>query len=195
MDLTENRIDGDVVYQGGFFEVTRDQVRLPGGRTSQREFIRHPGAVAVFAALPDGRLVFERQFRYPAGREFLEIPAGKIDPHESPLATARRELLEETGYAAAHWWQLPTGYPCIGYSDERIVYFVAEGLVSGERRLDEGEFLEVLTLSLDEVRRLAACGELCDGKTLAGLYWYEQFLAGRIERIAAVQPPAQEPCS
>ncbi|MCD2496498.1 NUDIX hydrolase, partial [Staphylococcus aureus] len=91
----------------------------------------------------------------------------KIDPHESPLATARRELLEETGYAAAHWWQLPTGYPCIGYSDERIVYFVAEGLVSGERRLDEGEFLEVLTLSLDEVRRLAASGELCDGKTLA----------------------------
>ena len=111
------------------------------------------------------------------------------------MDAARRELLEETGYTATHWWQLPTGYPCIGYSDERIVYFVAEGLEPGERRLDEGEFLEVLTLSLHEVRRLAACGELCDGKTLAGLYWYEQFLAGRIERIAAVQPPAQEPCS
>ncbi|AVY92711.1 MULTISPECIES: NUDIX domain-containing protein [Microvirgula] len=186
MDLTERKLESSLAYRGHFFNVMKDTVRLPDGATSQREYVTHPGAVAVFAVLPDGRLVFERQYRYPVGRALLEIPAGKIDPDESPLATARRELKEETGYTASDWWQLPVAYPCIGYSNERIVYFVAEGLSLGARELDQGEFLDVLPLALEEVRRLAASGELCDSKTLTGLYWFEQFLDGTLARERAV---------
>lgn len=186
MDLTERRLLSDSVYQGKFFEVRKDTVSLPDGNTATREYITHPGAVAILAVQDDGQLVLERQFRYPVGQAFLEIPAGKIDPHESPLATAKRELQEETGFVARDWWQLPTAHPCIGYSSERIVYFVAEGLSPGERQLDAGEFLDVLTLDLDAIRRLAATGELSDSKTLTGLYWYELFLAGALQRERAV---------
>ncbi|WP_241499284.1 NUDIX domain-containing protein [Chromobacterium sphagni] len=119
MDLLEKKLTSELVYQGSFLNVHKDQVALPDGKEAQREYIVHPGAVAILALTPQRELVLERQYRYPAGREFIEIPAGKIDSGEPPEATARRELLEETGYRAANWTYLGTAHPCIGYSNEK----------------------------------------------------------------------------
>lgn len=99
--LRESQLDTEQVYDGVMLKVHRDKVRLPDGKTSAREYIRHPGAVVVIAVLPDRRIVFERQFRYPLNRSFIELPAGKIDPGESAETCAKRELQEEVGYTAA----------------------------------------------------------------------------------------------
>ena len=147
MCLKETCIDSAVVYQGDFIRVLKDSVRLPDGSVSSREHITHPGAVAVLALLDNGNLVMERQFRYAPQREFIELPAGKIDSGEDILLCAQRELLEETGYAASEWTHLATAWPCIGYANERMEYFLARGLSYQGSKLDEGEFLEVFELS------------------------------------------------
>ncbi|MGL5631632.1 MAG: NUDIX domain-containing protein [Azovibrio sp.] len=171
MDLQETQLSSELVYKGGLLEVRRDQIRLPDGKQAYREYIVHPGAVVIVPVLPDGRLVFERQFRYPVGRIFLELPAGKIDTGESMEATAIRELLEETGYEAERWTDLGMMHPCIGYSNEKIGVFLAEGLIrhSGPQ-LDEGEFLEIFTLGFDEVREAIIRGEITDAKTISAIF-------------------------
>ena len=184
VNLLEKQLSSELVYQGGFLEVHKDKVALPDGAAATREYILHPGAVAVLALTPDGGLVLERQYRYPAGREFVEIPAGKIDPDEEPAATARRELLEETGYVAERWTYLGTAYPCIGYSNERISYYLAEGLSQQGDRLDEGEFLEVLTVPLEEAMRMTLSGDICDSKSIVGLHWLAAHQAGRMAGVA-----------
>ena len=103
-----------------------DQARLPDGKVAVREYIRHPGAVVIIPLLDNGELVLERQYRYPLQREFYELPAGKIDGGEDPLRCAQRELLEETGYTAESWRYIATLHPCIGYSDEKLIYYFAE---------------------------------------------------------------------
>lgn len=180
MDLLEKKLSSELVYQGGFLHVRKDRVALPDGSESVREYISHPGAVAILALTPDGRLVLERQYRYPAGREFIEIPAGKIDPDEAPELTARRELLEETGYRAESWVYLGTAYPCIGYANEQIHYYLAESLTLNERRLDEGEFLEVMTVPLEQAMAMTLSGEICDSKSIVGLHWLAAYQAGRM---------------
>jgi len=137
-DLTEHPISSEVVYDGKLLHVRRDKVRLPDGAVAEREYVRHPGAVLIIAVLENGELVMERQFRYPLRRDMIELPAGKIDPGEPPLETAKRELLEETGYAASGWRHLATIHLAIGYSDEHIEIFLAEGLAQREAKLDDG---------------------------------------------------------
>ncbi|WP_323004107.1 NUDIX hydrolase [Denitromonas sp.] len=168
--LTETQLDSERVFDGMLLKVERDHVRLPDGKTAVREYIRHPGAVVIIAVLPDGRLILERQFRYPLRRSFIELPAGKIDPGEAIEACARRELREEVGYEAARWTHLGTLHPCIGYSDERIEVFLAEDLTHVGHQWDEGEFLEVLSLSPAELDAAVASGDVTDGKTLSALY-------------------------
>ncbi|MCR4298781.1 MAG: NUDIX hydrolase [Gallionella sp.] len=177
MDLEETRLDTTLVYEGSFMQVRKDNVRLPNGATSSREYINHPGAVAVLALLDNGNLVMERQFRYAPQREFIELPAGKIDHGEDILLTAQRELLEETGYAAGEWQHLTTAWPCIGYADERIEYFLARGLTHQGRNLDDGEFLEVFELSLQEAIAWIRSGKINDSKTIVGLFWLEKYLS------------------
>jgi ADP-ribose pyrophosphatase len=177
MDLTEKQLDSQVMYDGGFIEVLKDTVLLPDGSKSTREYITHPGAVAMLAQLPNGNLVMERQFRYPLHREFIELPAGKIDDGEDMLVTAQRELLEETGYVAGEWIHLTTAWPCIGYSDERMEYFLARGLAHVGRKLDDGEFLEVFELSLAEAIEWIRLGKITDSKTIVGLFWLEKVLS------------------
>lgn len=178
MDLQEICLESAAVYDGHLLHVRKDSVRLSNGQVHIREYITHPGAVAVLALLDNGRLVMERQYRYAPQREFIEIPAGKIDPREDLLCTAQRELLEETGYIAAEWTHLATTWPCIGYADEHIDYFLARGLTYQGRRLDDGEFLEVFELSLTDALEMVRQGKINDSKTIIGLFWLEKTLKG-----------------
>ena len=178
MDLTEKQLDSRVMYDGDFIKVRKDNVMLPDGSTGTREYITHPGAVAVLALLDNGKLVMERQFRYAPQREFIELPAGKLDHGEDILLCAQRELLEETGYVAREWLHLTTAWPCIGYGDESLEYFLARGLTHEGRQLDDGEFLEVFELSLAEALEWVRAGRINDSKTIVGLFWLEKVLNG-----------------
>lgn len=173
--LIESEISSEAVFDGVLLHVRKDEVRLPNGKTSIREYVVHPGAVVVLAELDNGKLLFERQFRYPLRRVFLELPAGKIDPGEAILDTARRELLEETGYVADTWEYLGVMHPCIGYSDERIEIFRASGLRNvGGQALDHNEFLEIVELSPASARQAVWDGRITDAKTITALYWLEK---------------------
>lgn len=176
--LVERQLDSAEVYQGHFLRVLKDRVALPDGSTSSREFIRHPGAVMVVPLLDDGRLLMERQFRYPMGRVMLEFPAGKLDAGEDPLACGQRELTEETGYTAAEWAYAGVLHNAIAYSDEGIHIYFARGLVQGPQRLDDGEFLELVAHTPAELDALAARGELTDAKSLIGLLWLQRWQQG-----------------
>ncbi len=173
--LIESELSSETIYRGVLLHVRKDRVQLPNGNESVREYIVHPGAVLILAFLDNGNLLFERQYRYPLRQVFLELPAGKIDPGEAVIDTARRELREETGYVAAAWEYLGVMHPCIGYSDERIEIFAARGLHwAGEKRLDHNEFLDVLELSPEEARQAVWDGRITDGKTIAALFWLDR---------------------
>ena len=176
--LREVGIDSTTVYQGHFLHAVRDTVLLPDGSHALREYIKHPGAVMVIPVLDDGRVIVERQYRYPLQRALIEFPAGKIDPGEDTLVCARRELREETGYTARAWARAGVLHPVLAYADEFIEIWFARGLSLGERALDAGEFLDVLAVTPDEL--LAACrdGVVTDAKTLTGLLWLQNWLAG-----------------
>jgi ADP-ribose pyrophosphatase len=176
--LREQGLGGQVLAKGNFLEVRRDDVRLPDGAAATREYVVHPGAVAIVPMLDDGRLVLERQFRYPVGKVLLEIPAGKIDPGESTLACAQRELLEETGYRAREWARAGVVHNAAAYSTEGIEIWFARGLSAGTQRLDVGEFIELCLMSEAELEQHAASGELSDVKTLIGLMWLQKWRAG-----------------
>ena len=168
--LVESKLASETVFSGRLLEVRRDTVRLPDGGQATREFVVHPGAVLVVPVLDDGRLVLERQFRYPVGRVMLEFPAGKIDAGETPLATAQRELIEEAGYAATSWKKLGTLHPEIGYSTEFIDLYEARGLAFVGARLDDGEFLDIVAMTEDELLLTYDCGGFTDAKSIAALF-------------------------
>ena len=176
--LVEHTLDHVEVLKGHFLHAFRDQVRLPNGDITTREYVIHPGAVMIIAMLDDGHLVMERQYRYPVKQVMIEFPAGKLDAGEDRLACAQRELLEETGYRAKEWAHAGVLHPVISYSTEFIDIWFARGLTLGERRLDEGEFLDVFTASLEELLAWSREGKLTDAKTLTGLLWLQNHLSG-----------------
>jgi ADP-ribose pyrophosphatase len=184
LHLKETKVDGELAYEGHFLKVQRDTIRLPDGKESKREYIRHPGAVVILPVFEDGSILLERQFRYPLSRVFIEFPAGKIDPHESPLACAKRELEEETGYTADEWHFVCTIHNAIAYSDEHLDIFLARGLKAGEAKLDEGEFLETFKASVPEVLGWIREGKITDVKTVIGSFWLEKFLSGEWKPVA-----------
>ena len=177
-DFTETMLESTSVYRGGFFEVFRDRVRRPDGKSAVREYIRHPGAVMMVPLLDEHTVILVRQFRYPAGRHFIEVPAGKMEPGEEPLATAKRELVEECGYEAASWQHLTTLHPCIGYSDERIELYLARDLRHVGSGPDDGEFLEVLPTPVDQALEWVTQGKITEVKAIIGLMWLERMLKG-----------------
>ena len=175
-NFAERKLRSRTVYRGKLLHVLEDEVRLADGRGARREYIRHPGAVMIVPFLDSRTVVLVRQYRYPLGRHFYEIPAGKIDAGETPLQTARRELMEECGYAARTWRHLTTIHPCIGYSDEHIELFLARGLTHVGDAPDDGELLEVVPMKLAAGLRCVREGKITDEKTVIGLLWAARFL-------------------
>lgn len=176
-NLYETTIASKTVFRGRLLHVFRDHVCLPDGRESTREYLKHPGAVVILPLFDNGDVLLERQHRYPLHRDFIEFPAGKIDPGESDLLCARRELEEETGYAAQEWREVTTIYPCIGYSDERLAFYLARGLEPGKHGRDHDEFLEVFRLPFSDAMDWVKSGKICETKTVIGLFWLEKILA------------------
>jgi ADP-ribose pyrophosphatase len=179
--LKEERIDTQDLYGGIFLNMKRDTVRMPDGSEAVREYLTHPGAVAIVALLNDGRVVLERQYRYPVARVCMEIPAGKLDPGEDPLMCAQRELQEETGYTATKWSYIRRIHPVISYSTEFIDIYLAEGLTQGDRRLDDEEFLDVFAASLDELLTWVEEGVITDVKTTISAYWLDRYRRGLVK--------------
>lgn len=180
--LHETKVDSVELFKGGFLHAFRDTVRLPDGGSGVREYVVHPGAVMVVPLLQDAagnlKLVLERQFRYPLGRVMVEFPAGKLDPGEEPFSCARRELQEETGYTASEWARAGVLHPVISYSTEFIDIWFARCLTPGDRRLDEGEFLDVITATPQQLLAWCCDGTVTDAKTLVGALWLQNVLSG-----------------
>jgi ADP-ribose pyrophosphatase len=180
-NLTETMLESELVYEGKFLKLRKDKASLPDGSIGSREYIVHPGAAAMVPLFDDGRVLIERQFRYPLKREFVEIPAGKIDAGETSLQTAQRELVEETGYQAGLWAHMTRIHPAIGFADELIDIYLCKDLVKTKQKLDAGEFveLEIVTLAwlMDELRS----GRLTDVKTQISTLWLDNLFSGRWE--------------
>lgn len=170
-DLAEQEIATRTVYQSDQLAVRKDEVRLPDGSTATREYVVRPAAVAVIPVLDDGRLLLARQYRYSVRRHFAEIPAGKIDPGEDAEAAARRELREETGFEAEHWRHLRAFYSGVGFADQRVELFLAEGLREVGRDAQDGEFVELVRVSLDEALGWIDDSRPMDSKTLFAVLW------------------------
>ena len=168
MNLEERCIRSESVYQGCLIRAYRDEVSLPDGGESVREYMRHDGAVCILPLTDDGKVLLEHQYRYAVEQVMTEIPAGKLDgPDEDPLEAAKRELREETGAEAAEWIPLGAFLPAPAYSTEKIWMFAARGLTFGRQDMDEDEFLEVYEVPLEELVEDVLCGKIPDIKTQA----------------------------
>ena len=169
-DLIEQKVSSQDVFDGTLLHVKKDTVRLPNGNIAYREWIKHPGASAVLPVTPEGRLIFVRQYRYPIQQVTLEIPAGKLDAEgEDPLDCAKRELSEETGYQAEKYTFLTKLATTVGFSNEFIYIYAAEGLTAGRQHPDEDEFINVCTLTMDEAMEKVRSGEICDAKSITAV--------------------------
>ena len=179
--LREERISGEEIYGGIFLKMKRDKIALPNGEEAVREYLTHPGAVAVVAILDDGRVLLERQYRYPIAKACIEIPAGKLEIGEDHLLCAKRELEEETGYSAMKWSYIRRIHPVISYSTELIDIYLAEDLVPGKSHLDDEEFLDVFAAPLDQLIGWVEDGEITDVKTTISAYWLDRYRRGLVK--------------
>lgn len=158
-----------LLYEGRVFRMVRENVTLPNGATADLDFVEHPGAAAVVPVFEGDEVVLVRQYRHALKDFIWEIPAGTLDPGESALACARRELIEETGYAAASWRELGVITPVPGYSDERVFLFLAAGLSPAVQALDSDEVLAAHRLPWARALEMVAAGEIRDAKSICGL--------------------------
>lgn len=179
-------LSSEVAYNGKLFQVLKEQVREPNGHVAERDIIRHNGSVVILAVDASGKkggkdpiLIMERQYRHAAGQHLWELPAGRIEPGEERLAAAKRELAEETGYAAAEWTELARYFASPGFLGEWMQVYLAEKITEGEARLEPDETLAVYPLRLSEVEKRIAEGEILDGKTLIGVAAYRQLRTDR----------------
>ena len=173
-DLKEHKIDSTKVFSGKLIDLYFDNVRLPNGKKSTREWVDHPGAVCIVPILNNGDILLIRQFRYGPRKEFIEIPAGKLDKNEEPLKCGIRELEEETGYKSNKLTFLTNIHPAIGFSNEKMWMYLAEELELSEKKLDEDEFLELLPTPLNIALEWVFTGKITDVKTIIGIMWLKE---------------------
>jgi ADP-ribose pyrophosphatase len=178
--LVETTVRSESLFDGHFISLQRDHVELPDGSHATRDFVIHPGAVAIIALLDDGQVVLERQYRHPVGKVLIEFPAGKLDPKEPPLQCAVRELLEETGYSARHWAFAGQVHLAAAYCDEVLHVFFAKGLTAGHTQLDPGEFIEVIQLAPHQLFALACQGGITNSTALACSFFLQNHLSGAL---------------
>ncbi len=171
MKLGERTVKKNYVFEGKIVRVRRDDAVLPNGNPCIREVVEHNGGAAILC-VRDGKVALVRQFRYAYGEELLEIPAGKLEKGEDPMAAAGRELEEETGLIAEHLSLLFTLYPTPGYSSEKIYIYLAEGVREGRRHPDEDEFLDLVTVPIEEAARLIREDKIRDAKTIVAIQQY-----------------------
>jgi ADP-ribose pyrophosphatase len=166
-----------VAYRGPVFQVTTDQVEEPGGIRARRDVIRHSGSIVVLAvddSAAEPRILLERQYRHAAQFMMLELPAGRIDDGESPLAAARRELLEETGFTARHWKRILHFYVSPGFLDETMTIYLARGLKPGKAQPEPDERIAIHFFPLSTARKMALNGRIRDAKTICGILWLSE---------------------
>lgn len=168
-NLKETRISSKQVFNGKLLQVYIDEVTLPDGEISTREWIKHPGACAIIPVFEDGSIMLLKQFRYPTDKVFIEVPAGKIDSGEQPLETAKRELTEESGLSCTHLERAGSFYPAIGYADEIIHVYVAWGLTQSSQKTDDDEFLINHRIPFAQALLMIETGDIMDGKTISAL--------------------------
>ncbi len=173
-ELKERQLSSQQVFSGDLLDVRKDEVELPNGHKAWREYIVHPGAVVVIAWLDKEIIIMERQHRYPLGRDFFELPAGKIDGGEDRLVAAKRELLEETGYTAQTWKSLAVIHPCIGYSNEAMHLYAAEDLMWQGQSPDPDELLDIISVKLSDALGWVRQGKITDAKSIVGIFWAEK---------------------
>ena len=177
--MTAKINDRKIIHQGKVFKLIKEKVTLDNGVTTDLEFIEHPGATAIIPMLTDSRVLLIKQYRHALRKYIWEIPAGTLDPQESVMNCAKRELIEETGYSAGHWQKLGEITPVPGYSDERIHIFLATDLRPAEQALDQDEIINVHPCELSEAMEMIEKGEIQDAKSIAGLYLAHNRLAGK----------------
>jgi len=164
--LAEKKLQSTEIFNGRMLHVFLDKVELPNGAESAREYIVHPGAVAILPMTDDGFVYIERQFRYPVAKVITEVPAGKLNTkNEDRLEAAKRELREETGLVADNWTDLGEFHPAAAYCDEKLTLYLATGLHQGDRELDEDEFLNVEKVPFEKVFEDVMAGKITDAKT------------------------------
>jgi ADP-ribose pyrophosphatase len=173
-DLKEHKITSNQIFSGKLIDLYLDNVRLPNGKKSTREWVDHPGAVCIVPILNNGDILLIRQFRYGPRKEFIEIPAGKLDKNEEPLKCGIRELEEETGYKSNKLTYLTNIHPAIGFSNEKMWMYLAEELELSEKKLDEDEFLELLPTPLNIALEWVFTGKITDVKTIIGIMWLKE---------------------
>ena len=173
--LKETKLSSNIIFQGQLLDVRKDEVELPNGKTSTREWINHPGAVCCIPILPDGKIALIRQYRYPVQSEMIEFPAGKLEKGEKPEVCAVRELEEEIGYRTNKLTFLTHIHPAIGFANEKMWIYLAEELEKTESKLDDDEFLELIPTVLDDAVEMVWSQQITDVKTIVGLLWAKQF--------------------
>lgn len=174
-NLIEVQKSSHNVYDGKLLNVYVDNVLLPDGSASTRDWIKHPGASAIVPVFEDGTIMLIKQFRYPPRRTFIEVPAGKIDSGESPKSTAKRELIEETGIRCEFMQKTGSFFPAIGYADEEIHVFIAWGLTQSDQDVDEDEFVIKHRVPFSEALKLIYKGDIQDAKTICSIIQAHQW--------------------